>query len=264
MELGDPLFYETPQADADVPLAALRALARRRPAFEPQSDLKLTPQQHPQIHEPPPMIQDHRQPTMPQIEPEWKGIVDHYINDQQKDQRSEEDDILARIQEIMKGAQTPPFNPSASPKAAPADLDSYFAKNRAFESGGDRYAVNQGSGAAGLYQFLPSTWTSIMNEAPHLGLTPNGMHDEEQQNAAMRYYTAKSAATLRPILGRAPTGGELYALHLLGHSGGAHLVQNPNRPLTEVISKAAMDGNPWLYNYQTGQDLINQLNRRFS
>lgn len=264
MDLGDPLFYEMPPAEADVPLAAMRALARRRPEFSPESEFKLAPPQHRPVPDAPPM----RIPTLEQapiLKSGWKGLVDQYADQQQQDNRKQDDDILARIQEIMKGAQTPPFNPDGRSVAAmPADLARYMAKNRMAESGGDDSAVNQGSGAAGRYQFLPSTWQSIMKEAPHLGLTVNGMHDAAQQDAAMKYYTAKSVAALKPLLGRAPTGGELYALHLLGHSGGSNLIQNLGKPLAELIDKRAMDANPWLYQFKTGQDLINQLNRRFS
>jgi hypothetical protein len=64
-------------------------------------------------------------------------------------------------------------------------------------------------------------------------------------------------------VGRAPTGGELYAAHLLGHAGGPHLVANRDAPLTATISKAAMDANPWLYKFQTGNDLLAYLDRRF-
>lgn len=195
----------------------------------------------------------------------WKGFVDEYLRGQQQERREEDDDALNRLREILKQmpAESPAGIPRTAGRTAPVNVDDYMRKNRSFESGGDKYAVNQASGATGLYQFLPSTWTSIMKEAPDLGLTVNGMHDEVQQNAAMKFYTDKSRNLLKPLLGRDPTGGELYALHLLGHTGGSHLIGNLARPLTEIVDKRAMDANPWLYQYRTGEDLINALNRKF-
>ena len=145
----------------------------------------------------------------------------------------------------------------------PADMDDYMARNARFESGSNENAVNSGSGATGLFQFLPSTWNWIAKEAPELGLTPDGMTSRDQQMKAMRYYTNKSKQTLEPILGRAPTGGELYLLHLLGHSGGPAVLSNLDAPITQTISDGAYRGNPFLRQYTTGRDLIAGLNNKF-
>jgi hypothetical protein len=138
-----------------------------------------------------------------------------------------------------------------------------LARNKAFESSNDPRAVNKLTGASGLFQFMPGTWQSLMKEAPRLGLTADGIFDEKQQHMAMKYYTAKSAGILKPILGRAPTGGELYAAHLLGHSGGPNVIKNIDAPITETIGKAARDANPWINNYKTGRDFIAALNKQF-
>lgn len=144
-----------------------------------------------------------------------------------------------------------------------ADMDDYMARNAKFESGANDAAVNPGSGATGTFQFLPSTWNWIAKEAPELGLTPEGMKDRSQQIKAMRYYTNKSVRTLEPILGRKPTGGELYLLHLLGHSGGPAVLSNLDAPITSTISEGAYRGNPFLKQYTTGHDLIAGLNKTF-
>jgi len=146
---------------------------------------------------------------------------------------------------------------------ASADVDAYTRRAASFESGDNPYAVNKGSGATGTYQFLPSTWRWIAKEAPELGLTETGITDAVQQAKAMRYYTNKSQRILEPILGRKPTGGELYLLHLLGHSGGPAVLSDLDAPITKTISEGAYKGNPFLRQYTTGRDLIAGLNSTF-
>jgi hypothetical protein len=146
---------------------------------------------------------------------------------------------------------------------APADIDAYMAKNAAFESGNNPDATNPGSGATGLFQFLPSTWRSIMQEAPELGLTEEGIKNGDQQIKAMRYFTGKHAQALTSMLGRKPTGGELYLLHLLGQGGGSAVLKDLDSPITSTISGGAYAGNPFLKQYKTGHDLIAGLNQRF-
>jgi hypothetical protein len=87
--------------------------------------------------------------------------------------------------------------------------------------------------------------------------------DDVEQEKAMHYFTAKNAAALKKATGLDPTGGMLYAMHLLGQAGGQNVITNPDKPLTETISSGALKGNPWLYNYKTGRDLLAALNRRF-
>lgn len=147
--------------------------------------------------------------------------------------------------------------------AAPTDMDDYMRRNAQFESANNNDATNPGSGAAGIYQFLPSTWKWIAREAPELGLTEEGIRDRDQQTKAMRYYTNKSVRTLEPILGRKPTGGELYLSHLLGHSGGPAVLADLDAPLTQTISDGAYKGNPFLSQYKTGRELVDGLNKTF-
>jgi hypothetical protein len=95
-------------------------------------------------------------------------------------------------------------------------------------------------------------------------LTPEGIWTRGQQIKAMRHYTQKSANILEPMLGRKPTGGELYLLHLLGYGGGPQVLRNLDAPITSTISPAAYQSNITLLKpYATGHDLIRGLNRTF-
>lgn len=171
-------------------------------------------------------------------------------------------DRLMELIEQRRGGSDATMKASAS-AAPPTDMDSYYGRVGNFESGNNLDATNPGSGASGLFQFLPSTWKWIMREAPNLALTDEGIRDEKQQRRAMQYYTDKSAGILSPMLGRKPTGGELYLLHLLGHGGGPEVLRRLDEPLTATISGPAYKGNPFLAQYKTGHDLIAGLNQKF-
>lgn len=149
-----------------------------------------------------------------------------------------------------EGPDTGEENPNAGGSAP----GGYFKKLVGPESGGNPSIRNKTTGAGGLFQFLPSTWQSIMKQAPHLGLTAEGFYDPSpegvaQQERGVRYYTDESMRRLVPMLGRQPTMGELYALHFLGHGGGMQLLQGLDRPTEEVVSPAAIAANPWLKEY---------------
>lgn len=297
MEFGANFFDAAPETWADVPVAALRALARQqRPearTYQSESASPRVPQNRassPPIQEtPPPEMPRMEMPALKQQPSEW-GSLAKQVATAVAPKKDAPDPLTARMSELERmiaaargtwkdSAPTGPYFPigdgrgprAYSPTEAPdtGEVDTrdvpegYFGKNRAFESGNNPRATNPITGAGGDYQFLPSTWRGLMKEAPHLGLTEDGLYDSKQQDAAMRYYTGKSVSILRPMLGRAPTGGELYAAHLLGHSGGPRVIAALDRPLTETIDPRAIAANPWLKNYATGQDLITDLNRKF-
>lgn len=157
----------------------------------------------------------------------------------------------------MEGPDTGDINPNASVPGVPAG---YYGALARFESGNRSSIVNPTSGATGEFQFLPSTWASIEREAPWLHLTPEGITDDVQQLRALDYYTGQSVNLLKPLLQRDPTGGELYAMHLLGHAGGQNVLANPTMPLRSLLPDAVFQSNPWLSRYRTGADLVPALN----
>lgn len=219
---------------------------------------------------------------------EWEKLIRNFSSMVADTEKEPKRDIMSEIDALKKqiagatfqmpadvqantrypnGVRPRVHNPLEAPDTGEVDTTGvpvgYFSKNRRFESGDNSRATNPITGAGGDYQFLPSTWKGLMKEAPHLGLTEDGLYDSKQQDAAMRYYTAKSVQTLKPLLGRAPTGGELYVAHLLGHSGGPRVIMNQDAPIEKIIDAASIRANPWLRNYATGRDLVTDLNRRF-
>ena len=294
MEFGTNFFDAAPETWADVPIAQMRALARQQAASgpmvapdfpEPSQRSNMGGTQ--QSYAPPPMAAPLDMPELEAQEPEWLSALKttgKALAPKKKDPRDARIDELERLIRSAKGdwldsAPEGPlteigpagrprvYSPTEAPDTGEMDTrdvpEGYFARNRQFESGGDSRARNPITGASGNYQFLPTTWRGLMKEAPHLGLTEYGIFDDKQQDAAMKYYTGKSTSILKPLLGRAPTGGELYLSHLLGHAGGPAVIRGIDRPLSETVDPRAIAANPWLKNYATGQDLIADLNRKF-
>ncbi len=171
--------------------------------------------------------------------------------------RKEQAAFYERLGKLNSGA-------GASNTDTPADMASYLKGARKIESGGDDNAVNPGSGATGRYQFLPTTAKGLMDEHPELGLKMEDLKKPEVQEQLMKLYTDRSVQTLAPILGRKPSGAELYLMHLLGHGGGATVMRNLDAPLTDTISRPAYQGNKGLLApYKTGRELVAGLNQRF-
>lgn len=274
-------FDEEPAEWADAPVAALRAMARTPRAQMAPNMLPVSrgTMRHSGFAPPPIM------PETPEMEPidelgslfkQGVGLAKQFEQKDDFGERLRKIDALLKRRE-SKGVDASQYVAKASPRVySPLDAPdtgeidttgvpaNYFERNRGAESGGNDRAVNQITQASGRYQFLPATWRGIMKEAPHLGLTEEGIFDPAQQDAAMRYYTSKSVSALKPMLGRDPTGGELYALHLLGHAGGANLIANAGKALPDLISQDAIRANPWLKQFDSGVDLLRYLNRRFA
>jgi len=173
-------------------------------------------------------------------------------------------------QASIKGpAMTPlegPDTGEANPNVEAAGQD-YYDKLKGPESGGNYNARNKITDAAGPYQFLPSTWQGYMRDHPELKLTMEGFYKPsehpEQHEAAAHAYTADSMKSIVPILGRLPTPGELYSMHLLGQGGGANLLKNLDKKTSEVIPPQVFKSNPWMIEYsdRSGHALINRLEK---
>jgi hypothetical protein len=110
----------------------------------------------------------------------------------------------------------------------------YFDRLAQIESGGNPNAHNRDSGAAGLYQFIPST-------AKQYGLA--NPYDPVQARAAVERLTADNRAALRRGLGRDPTAGELYLAHQQGAGGALKLLRNPGASATSIVGERAVTLN---------------------
>ncbi|PLX37107.1 MAG: lytic transglycosylase [Hyphomicrobiales bacterium] len=134
------------------------------------------------------------------------------------------------------------------------------------------------SSAAGLFQFIESTWLETMKEsgaefglgkyAAQIQRTRNGSYrvadaDMRQEILSLRHdpkvssymaaaYTQKNAESLTSQLGRQPSAGELYIAHFLGARGAEKLItlaeSAPNASAAAKFPKQASANRSIFYN----------------
>lgn len=145
------------------------------------------------------------------------------------------------------------------------------------ESGGNPNARPSTSGAAGLGQFIPSTWNATARAHPELGLTPimpgapDPRKNERQMVAATQALTADNEAVLS-AKGLPVTDASRYALHFLGSGAGPKLVagalSNPGAPAASFAGAAAVAANrPVFFNkdgsLKTAGQVMSDFQRSF-
>jgi hypothetical protein len=170
---------------------------------------------------------------------------------------------------VLDPTQAPEGSMEVSPDGVPTG---YFSNTRRGESGNVKGIINPHSGAAGLYQFAPSTVEGIRKANPALGITDDWRTSDADQDKLMRAYTKMSVDILRPQLKRDPTGGELYMTHLLGHEGGPRVLGRLDKPIMDITTPGERQWNPIIaghyegknyVEHKTGQDLLNYFNKNF-
>ena len=159
---------------------------------------------------------------------------------------------------------TAPQLPPVAPQA-PDALESYYQAVAQRESGGNPTAENP-YGAAGTYQFIPSTWGQY---AGRLGLPEDPtLATPEQQRAAMEAFTADNEAAFREAMGRAPDNAERYLMHFQGAGLAPHIINAPaGSSLYDVIAlntdvghaNRVFEQNPNLRRDMTTGDLIRMM-----
>lgn len=211
-----------------------------------------------------------------------------------------EDDRLAKIEQLKKDYETLGIKQAeivAAAKAAPGagvpaeveasykgepgasymppegtlDEERYLKQTATDESSNNPLMPNQqGSGAHGLFQFMPGTWADVIKKNPDLGLTIENLYEKDPEKArdyhtrAMRAFTKGNIDQFTKTFNRKPTGGELYLMHMLGAGGGQRLVQGASKPLNEIVDAGALAGNPGLAKFKNGTEALTYYNRRFS
>lgn len=142
-------------------------------------------------------------------------------------------------------AMLPPINPAYTDVEG-VDYASYLPSIRAAESGGNDSARNPSSTATGRYQFLTSTWNGLVNKYPNSGLTTDGRTDPQQQEIAIRLFTAENARQLKAgnvVL----NNGTLYAAHFLGASDAVKVLNaSPTDYVSQYVPAKVINANAFL------------------
>jgi len=110
----------------------------------------------------------------------------------------------------------------------------YLSRVRQIESRNGQDTFNPKSGAAGDFQFIPSTAKAYNLANPY---------DFNSAADAAGRFTRDNAAILRNKLGRDPTAGELYLAHQQGAGGATKLLSNPDTPAGQLVGEKAVAWN---------------------
>lgn len=110
----------------------------------------------------------------------------------------------------------------------------YLERTAQIESSGNPAAQNPNSSAGGLFQQIDSN-------AREFGVTDR--FDPQQSTVGAAKFAKQNAAKLRKVLGREPTGAELYLAHQQGGGGASRLLKNRNRPVNTLLSDEVIINN---------------------
>ena len=129
----------------------------------------------------------------------------------------------------------------------------YLNRTWQIESGGGKTLYNEGSGAAGHFQFIPGTQKMMGLQNPY---------DLAESADA----TARLAAQNREYLRKGgidePTGAHLYLAHQQGPLGATRLLNAADRPAGLVVGEKAVTGNRGDPNAR-GLDFANQIMSKY-
>jgi len=110
----------------------------------------------------------------------------------------------------------------------------YLNKLAMIESGGNPSAQNSSSSAGGLFQQIDSN-------ADAYGVVDR--LDPVQSTEGAVAFAVDNMAYLTKVLGRTPTGGELYLAHQQGPGGAAKLLANPDAKAVDIVGMDAINLN---------------------
>lgn len=163
-------------------------------------------------------------------------------------------------------------------KATGADF-SYLLKTAERESSFNNSAKAKTSSAAGLFQFIESTWLKTVKEVgnkfglgkytPHIFQTRSGRlyvpnqklrqeilqlrHNPEVSATMAGAFTQKNSEIITSAIGRKPSQGELYIAHFLGPKGASDLIskadKRPNARADRMFPKAARANKSIFYSH---------------
>lgn len=158
-------------------------------------------------------------------------------------------DTLEPLEEYTSQASSlttdlPPLDPAYTDVAG-IDYNDYLPSIRSSESGGNDSAKNPTSTATGRYQFLKSTWNDLVNRYPNTGLTYEGRLDPQQQEVAIRLFTAENARQLRTN-GVPLNNGTLYAAHFLGAGDAVKVLNATNGLVSDYVPARVVNANSFL------------------
>lgn len=144
--------------------------------------------------------------------------------------------------------------------------EQYTRKVASAESGGQPTARNP-FGAAGLYQFVPSTWRNLTQKY-NLNYSQDDRLDPDKSKKVMKLFTEENKKQLSKRLGRQPDDYELYLAHGFGASGAGRLIEginkNPNIRTDQFFSPIILKQNrSLLFNKDGSAKTLGEISNHF-
>lgn len=127
------------------------------------------------------------------------------------------------------------------------DRKDYYTKLSQVESSGNPNAKSSSSSASGMYQFIDSTWTGLVDEMG-LDYTLKDRFDPEKSKKVLDYFTNQNANYLKKKLGREPNEAELYIAHFSGMGTAGKLANlSPDSSINEMLSEEQINANKGVF-----------------
>lgn len=116
------------------------------------------------------------------------------------------------------------------------------------------------SGAFGYYQFLPSTWSDIVEMAPKsMGLTEGGLYNKKQQEKGARVWVKYIVSQFKKADVPIPVTTEnIYGAHHFGVNGWIKVMEaKETKTIKSVLGEKVLEANPQIEKrgYKTIKDL---------
>lgn len=124
-----------------------------------------------------------------------------------------------------------------------------LASIAAIESGFNPNAVAKGTNAAGLFQFLPSTWQyMIKKHGAKYGIDSSVSALDPRANAILgAQYLKDNLGVVRKNIGREVTAVDGYMAHFLGPTGASKFLRASSGSFGSEVSSAAAKANPNIF-----------------
>lgn len=163
---------------------------------------------------------------------------------------------ITMLPKIAENAQGPTaLAPLIAAVSQMAGVDPGLMMTMCSIESGFRPKVGAGtSSARGLYQFINSTWRTMLNKyGSKYGISPNADQSDPAANALMgAEFLKENAAYLKSKTGRDPTDTELYMAHFMGAGGAAKALTTDPGQSGPGAMPAAAKANQSIYYEKDG------------